>query len=96
MGVNDLHKDFLGRDTHDKDEEGVPKHSLNDLEAESVVAVDVMSSLYKALKSVPAANAFDTRRPTHASHTCAHITHYRLHFTVSSYRSGNSRYIKNN
>ena len=63
MGVKDFHKDFLGRDTHDKDEAGVPKHSLDDLEAESVVAVDVMSSLYKALKTVPAANAFDTRPP---------------------------------
>jgi hypothetical protein len=31
MGVKDLHKDFLGRDTHDKDEGGAPKHSLNDL-----------------------------------------------------------------
>jgi hypothetical protein len=63
MGVKDFHKDFLGRDTHDKDEAGVPKHSLDDLEAESVVAVDVMSSLYKALKTVPAANAFDTQPP---------------------------------
>jgi hypothetical protein len=60
MGMKDLHKDFLGRDVHDKDERGMVKHSLDDLEKGSVVAV-YMSSLYRALKSVPAANTFDTQ-----------------------------------
>jgi len=43
MGVKNFHKEFVGRDEHDMDDEGVPKHSLHDLGDGSVVLVDVMS-----------------------------------------------------
>jgi len=37
MGVKNFHKEFLGRKDNDKDDEGIPKHSLDDIEVGSVV-----------------------------------------------------------